>query len=46
MDARYLEMVEYIKERLQVNTIYFIRKMEKGNAPAYLTEALRYVGDV
>ena len=35
-----------IRERLQVNTIYFIRKMKIGDAPDYLTEQLRYVGEV
>ena len=30
-----------IKERLQINTIYFIRKMKIGDAPDYLTEQLR-----
>ena len=35
-----------IKERLQVNTIYFIRKMKIADAPDYLTEQLRYVGEV
>ena len=35
-----------IRERLQVNTIYFIRKMKIGDVPEYLTEQLRYVGEV
>ena len=35
-----------IRERLQVNSIYFIRKMKIGNVPDYLTEQLRYVGEV
>ena len=35
-----------IKERLQVNTIYFIFLMKIGYASKYLTEQLRNVGDV
>ena len=35
-----------VRERLQVNTIYFIRKMKIGDVPDYLTEQLRYVGEV
>ena len=35
-----------IKEWLQVSTIYFIRKMKIGHVPEYLTEQLRYVGEV
>ena len=35
-----------IRERLQVKTIHFIRKMKIGDAPDYLTEQLRYIGEV
>ena len=35
-----------IKERLQANTINFIRKMKIGDAPEYQTEQLRYVEEV
>ena len=35
-----------IKEKLQGNTINFIRKMKIGDAPEYLTEQLRYVEEV
>ena len=35
-----------IRERLQVNTIYFIHKTKIGDAPDYLTEQLRYLGEV
>ena len=35
-----------VRERLQVNTIYFIRKMKICDAPDYLIQQLRFVGEV
>ena len=35
-----------VKQRQQLNTIVFIQKMKMGCALEYLTEQLRYVGEV
>ena len=35
-----------VKYRLQLSTIAFIQKMKMGCAPEYVTEQLRYVGEV
>ena len=35
-----------IRERLQVNAMYFIQKIKIGDAPDYLPEQLRYFGEV
>ena len=35
-----------VKQRLQLNTIVFIQKIKMGCAPEYLTEQLRYAGEV
>ena len=35
-----------VKQRLQLNTVVFIQKMKMGCAPEYLTQQLRYIGEV
>ena len=35
-----------VRKRLQVNTVYSIRKMTIGDAQDYLTEHFRYVGEI
>lgn len=35
-----------IKQRLELNTLNFIQKMKTGEAPDYLCEQIKYVGDV
>ena len=34
-----------IKQTLQFNTFMFVRKMKKSNAPKYLCEQIKYVGE-
>lgn len=35
-----------IKQRLEMNTLCFVQKMKMGNAPEYLCENIKYVGEV
>lgn len=35
-----------VKQRLEFNTLIFIQKMKKGDAPDYLTDQIKYVRDV
>ena len=35
-----------IRQRLELNTLIFIYKMRRGDAPQYLCERLSYVGEV
>lgn len=35
-----------VKQRLELNTLNFIKKMKQGDAPEYLCEQIKYVGEV